>query len=132
LSAAISRFLGLRLKLFRLEDLFLASLLQDIGILALENIQESPYLQFDTKALSHAERIEIEEKQLGVGHAYIGAWLLVSWELPDKIVDAVKFSHALGRSSSAEDKEDNYFHNCVNLSGSLADIWLEDTPAELV
>ena len=132
LSAAISRILGAKLKLFKLDDLFLACLLQDIGVLVLENITMTPYSQIDENTFNHARRIELEEQALGVDHAYIGAWLLEYWDLPEKIVNAVKFSHCLNNTESKNDSEADSFHSCVHLSGSLADIWLEDTPTELV
>jgi len=131
LAASISRFIGKRIKLYKLEDLFLASMLQDIGILVLESLEPSPYLPFKDKRLLHSDRLAIEKDSLGVEHSFVGAWLLDSWGLSEKIISAVKYSHSLNAHSNSADEEENYFHYCVNFSGSLADIWLEDVHSEL-
>lgn len=132
LSASIARLLGTRLGLSKLEDLFLVGLLQDIGILVLENIEQSPYLEYEANALNHAERIMLEQKLLGVEHSQIGAWLLNSWNLPVKIVSAVKYSHSLNNKETEHDNVTDRFHLCLSLSGNLADIWLEESPDELL
>ena len=133
LSASIARLLGARLGLSKLEDLFLVGLLQDIGVLALENIEQSPYLEYEINALNHAERIILEQKLLGVEHSQVGAWLLKSWNLPAKIVNAVKYSHSLNNKEIEHDSSvADRFHLCLSLSGNLADIWLEESPDELL
>lgn len=132
LSASIARLLGSRLGLSKLEDLFLVGLLQDIGILVLENLEQSPYLEYETNALNHAERIMLEQKLLGQEHSYVGAWLLKSWNLPEQIVNAVKYSHSLNNKELEHDSVTDRFHLCLSLSGNLADIWLEESPDELL
>jgi len=132
LSAGIARLLGSRLRLYRLEDLFLVALLQDIGILVLDNLTPSIYLQNDNNDLNHSERIMLENDSFGVDHSLIGAWLLKSWKLPEKIVNAVQYSHSLNNKSSTHDKTADRFHLCLSLSGDLADIWLTETPDDLL
>ena len=132
LAASIARILGSRLKVARLEDLFLASLLQDIGILVIECITESPYLGEQGDDLKHPDRIRLENETLGVDHSLIGAWLLDTWKLPEYLINSVLFSHSLNKSEPKQSKEERYFHYCVNLSGSLADVWLDDNRSELL
>ena len=129
LAALIARILGVHLKVHRLEELFLASLLQDIGILAIQCIKNSPYLK-DGDSLNHAERIKLENEILGVDHSFVGAWLLKSWNLPEYLIDAVHFSHSL--NSKDNSTSDASFHYCMNLSGNLADVWLTEHPGELL
>lgn len=142
LSAEIARLLGSRLKLSKLEDLYLASLLQDIGILVLDNISNSPYELNDDKCLNHAERVELEQKLLNLDHSCIGAWLLESWNFPEKLVTAINNSHLLKGSllngnlpdsSLFKDRDvTSRFEYCLNFSGCIADIWLEDDSEELL
>lgn len=132
LSAEIARMLGVQLGLLKLEDLFLAALLQDIGILVLGNLRNSPYQQYDEKFLKHAERVNLELDLLNVDHSQVGAWLLNSWKFPDKLVNAVKNSHSLISNVNESVEEKNLFECCLNFSGNLADIWLEDNPDELL
>ncbi len=131
-AASIARMLASRLHVTRLEDLFLASLLQDIGILVIQCIKESPYAGEKSKDLKHLDRIQLEKEMLNVDHSLIGAWLLESWNLPDYLIKSVLYSHSLNIPDDNQSKENNYFHYCVNLSGTLADVWLDDNPGELL
>ncbi len=130
LSASIARTLGKRLQVTALEDLFLASLLQDIGVLVFQCLDESPYQEQGSELLSHHERIQLEQEKYDFDHALLGAWLLKSWGLPDYLVRAVQYSHSLNQSIPEQRKNDQYFHYCLNLSGNMADIWLSNQPAE--
>jgi len=131
-AASIARMLGSRLGVAKLEDLFLASLLQDIGILVLQCISNSPYPKDDTEKLDHITRIQLEEETLGVDHALVGAWLLESWGLPDYLVKSVMYSHSLNSTDSNNNESEARFHYCLNISGTLADVWLEENPGELI
>ena len=132
LAASIARLLGSRLHVIRLEDLFLASLLQDIGILVIQCMRESPYAGEQSQDLKHLERIKLEKEMLKVDHSFIGAWLLESWHLPEYLVKSVMFSHSLNIPEPDQSKADSYFHYCVNLSGTLADVWLNDNPGDIL
>ncbi len=131
-SASIARILGARLGISKLEDLFLASLLQDIGVLVIQCITNSPYPLNSEKSFTHIERIVLENKILGVDHSVVGAWLLQSWQLPDYLISSILYSHSLNFNDSDKSDSEKSFHYCINLSGNLADIWLEDNPGELL
>ena len=132
MSAEIARMLGSRLGLPKLEDLFLVSLLQDIGVLVLENINNTPYVVDEDRCLTHTERITLERKLLNVEHSQVGAWLLSSWNFPTKMVNAVKNSHFLSGKGKDKDKALSRFEYCINFSGCLADIWLNDNSDDLL
>ena len=131
ISASIARILGTKLGVTKLEDLFLASLLQDIGILVMQCLDESPYPE-DSNGLQHVERINLELEVLGLEHSLIGAWLLKHWNLPSYLINSVMYSHSLNTGLSNQSEEDISFHYCLNLSGGLADIWLDDNRGELL
>ncbi len=131
LSAEIARILGRRFKLSKLEDLFLVGLLQDIGILALENLTPPPYFNYDKICIKHTERINLERSTLKLEHSCVGAWLLNSWNFPQTIVNAVLHSHSLSNHIQVQDKTSSQFHLCLSFSGTLADMWLEENPNEL-
>ena len=131
LSGAIARLMGERLRVSKLEDLFLASLLQDIGVLVIQCIKDSPYPSND-KHIKHSDRSKLEQELLGVEHTTVGAWLLSSWNLPEYLIDSVLYSHSLNKKNTEENESGRIFHFCVNLSGTLADVWLDDNPNELL
>lgn len=93
LAATIARQIGIKLGLPNLEDLFLAGLLQDIGILALDSAANELHLAHNQPLATHKDRIKFELDSLGIDHSNIGAWLLKSWRLPKKLYQAVLNSH---------------------------------------
>ena len=131
LSAAIARHMGYKLGLPNLEDLFLTSLLQDLGILVLECVDTSFYQDYDSKSMAHNDRILLEENKLQVDHAAIGAWLLQSWRLPEKLYTAVLNSHQ-ARVYDAEAPDAELFQQCINLASNIADIWLSEQQSDLL
>jgi diguanylate cyclase (GGDEF)-like protein len=103
------------------DELFLAGLLQDIGVLALNEAIPESYAPIIAEAKGiHQELIEVERLRLGTDHAAVGAWLLESWNLPEKLSQAVRGSHQLVR---AGDSPMAYFVGSVALAGRIAEIW---------
>ena len=127
MSGASARALGVYLGRRDVEGLFLASLLQDIGMLAMAKVMPAVYEGLDDQT-DHACVRAIEADAVGVDHAAVGAWLLKRWRLPESIVDAVFDSHG---SEGADGKHsDREFAHCVAASGLMADIWLREDQAE--
>ncbi len=127
ISATVARQIGLVLNEKNLEEFFLASLLQDIGMLAvscarLTDPAEDCTMQ-DSCNKTHFERVRCEKSLWGIDHSDIGAWLLKSWQLPEKLYQAVLCSHSRD-CNSASDISARKFAQCVWLSGVLSDIWL--------
>lgn len=131
LAAEIARSLGRQFGLAKTEDLFLVGLLQDIGILALENLNPSPYLNYDKTCIKHSERINLERNLLQLEHSSVSAWLLESWNFPDRIVNAISHSHSLNNEIEVQSDAERQFHLCLGFSGVLADLWLEENHDEL-
>lgn len=130
LSASIARLLGARLGIVKLEELFLTGLLQDIGILVLDSLKDSSYAIEGEQSLKHSERVELEKKLLGTEHSIVGAWLLQSWKLPETLVKAVMCSHSANEDIAEHNDMDRNFYYCLNFSGVIADIWVDETPGE--
>jgi diguanylate cyclase (GGDEF)-like protein len=115
------------------EQLFLAGLLRDIGMLALDSALPDDYGNYVAAAMSvdatgaqqlDAERlIAVERKKLNTDHASVGAWLLRQWNLPDYLPMAV----AGGQDPEVIDVPQDMrpFVYCVALGGRLADVWLQ-------
>lgn len=127
MSASIARLLGSILGITKLEDLFLVGLLQDIGVLVLGCIKNSPYECESSKDfLHHEDRVRLEKDNLGIDHSLVGAWLLKSWKLPDDLVNAVMYSHSFNPEILKENTANNDFNYCLNFSGVIADLWLDE------
>ena len=77
------------------EDIFLAALLQDIGVLAIDRVQSDFYRSMPPEA-THAEWLAHELKALGTDHAALGGWLLRNWKLPESLCATIEASHDPG------------------------------------
>lgn len=130
LSASIARLLGIRLGIIKLEELFLTGLLQDIGILVLDSLKDSAFAIEGETSLNHSERIAAEMELMGTEHSVVGAWLLQSWKLPETLINAVMYSHSAYENIAELDDADRNFYFCLNFSGVIADIWVDEVPGE--
>ena len=118
LAATAASALGRALNRTDREALFLAALLQDIGMLALDKADPGLYTDAGDLQRNHNALADYEKSQLQCTHADVGEWLLKRWKLPQPLYQAVAVSHQPCATPSDE------FARCVALSGPLADVWL--------
>lgn len=122
IAATACRCLGEILGRRDLEELFLAGLLQDVGVLALEAALPERYGQLLGAQADHNELVRREHDTLGTDHADAGAWLMRYWSLPEYLATAALGSHDPEAVDSAESLRPCVF--CVALSGRVADLFL--------
>lgn len=121
-AALAARLLGERVGLRQLEELMLAGLLQDIGVLALCQLFPGEYQALLEQALDNTNLLLSERETYGADHAEIGALLARHWNLPELLTDAIGQSEALAQVQLPP------FQACVRVSGLIADIWMgQDT-----
>ncbi|MDR0311051.1 MAG: GGDEF domain-containing protein [Acidobacteriota bacterium] len=117
MSAAASVEIGMMLQVAPRGELFLAGLLQDIGMLALNEALPG-YGRLSASSLNdHFLLAEIERRELKTDHAVVGAWLLHRWGLPERLVSAVINSHL-------HEKNKNLLASSVALGSCIADMWI--------
>ncbi len=107
------------------EELYLAGLLQDLGMLALDQVFPDLYVAFTGPQSHHANLVAYEQQTLGITHGAIGSWLLTQWNLPDRLRVAVAGSDDPSRIPLQDQRAT--FTYCVSLSGMLAEIFLRET-----
>jgi putative nucleotidyltransferase with HDIG domain len=73
------------------DDLLVAALLHDIGKLV---VSRSDSDVVDARSTSPEDRVRIEQRVLGLDHARVGALLLRSWGLPERLVSTVAAHHS--------------------------------------
>ena len=105
------------------ELIYLAALLQDIGILALHEVavEEMETIRAQSPK-DHTHLCQLERKYLGVDHSQVGTWLAQQWELPEEFQIAILYSHTPELLETPTD-----FHalvDVVSLSSVIADIWM--------
>jgi diguanylate cyclase (GGDEF)-like protein len=118
-AATCARRLGMAVRLRASEELFLAGLLQDIGMLVLDKLNPHFYRKLESNQADHAAVRVCEQEALGADHAMIGGWILGKWGLPDYLIDTVTGSHDADFEST--EKDGQRFLHCVALSGQLVD-----------
>lgn len=123
LAASSARALGEASGQTLLEELFLAGLLQDIAMLALDKGVQDLYRDTGELQKNHRDLAAHERKRLGFDHADVGAWLMRRWNLPDRLCTAIANSHKLD-NRRALDPADG-FNRCVAISGAMVDIFLQ-------
>ncbi|MEM7081988.1 MAG: GGDEF domain-containing protein [Pseudomonadota bacterium] len=124
LSAVSARVIAKRLNIRQAEDAFLAALLQDIGIMAIDRVSPDFYQDSDSVFTQHQKLIAFENKYLGGDHAEVGAWLINHWALPGYLQRAVAASHDFDVRN--EDVTQERLLRTVALSGPVADLWLKE------
>jgi diguanylate cyclase (GGDEF)-like protein len=111
------------------EEAFVAALLQDIGVLALQRALGREYEVMTIAAGDDHERLaSIEREQLGCDHAEVGGWLLTKWKLPERLCVAVLHSHEPKRLEPRSSEDVGGLVNAVGVSGRIADIWVGADP----
>ncbi|HEY3658916.1 MAG TPA: GGDEF domain-containing protein [Steroidobacteraceae bacterium] len=106
------------------EEIFLAALLQDVGMLALDQAVPDLYRGGEALQRDHTALAEMEKRRLQTDHAEIGGWLMRMWNLPDRLHRAIGNSHRVELSFTTD--PNRIFERCVALSGPVADLFLLD------
>lgn len=118
LGATAARAFSELAKVGQAEDIFLAGLLQDISVLALDRASRDFYAKLPEGAM-HSDWMAYEVQQLGKDHASYSALLLKSWNLPPRIWQAVEHSHTPHVLSATT--EEGKYARCVALGSDLAE-----------
>jgi diguanylate cyclase (GGDEF)-like protein len=122
LAATAARALADAMHQAMAEEIFLAALLQDVGMLALDKAVPDLYRGGEALQRDHIGLAELEKKRLQTDHAEIGGWLMRTWNLPERLHRAIGHSHRIELSFTAEPAQ--IFERCVALSGPVADLFL--------
>ncbi len=122
LSAAWGKLLASELGRRDAEEVFLASLLQDLGMLVIDKVWPEVYEGISPFAVEHGHLCQHEQQCLGSDHPSIGGALLRIWNMPETLSRAVSHSHDPG--AAGFDSDDKVFIRCVALAGELSDLWL--------
>lgn len=125
-SGVLGRVLAKKLKQEKPERFFLAGLVQDIGMLALNEVEMDRYGVIFHSAANHNELAEFERSQFNCDHSEVGAWLLAHWGMPAFYVNLVKNSHrSANKDLPAEEK-------IIIFSGHFAELWVHEQKPDLM
>ncbi|MEE9232697.1 MAG: HDOD domain-containing protein [Nitrospirales bacterium] len=128
LASLAAKILAKRVRVANEEEIFLAGLLQDLGVLVMSEAFGSEYAMLYQKADQDHEALEaLEQGRWKTDHCEIGAWLAETWELPEILREAVRGSHDPSLATSS-DEVSRLTIMSVALSGRLADMWCHPKP----
>ena len=128
LASLAAKILAKRVRVINEEEIFLAGLLQDLGVLVMSEAFGNEYGALYQKANQDHHALEsLEQGRWKTDHCEIGAWLAETWELPEVLREAVRGSHNPSLAFN-EDEGSRLTIKCVALSGRLADMWCHPEP----
>jgi diguanylate cyclase (GGDEF)-like protein len=125
LSATASHVLARVIAVKDAEELFLACLIQDIGMMALDRAVPELYAGLGSSQVRQAVAIKREQEQLGVDHAAVSGWLLDRWQFPDRTQQVVAASHE--PEKVPKQSPHGVFVRCVALASAIAEVFLDTT-----
>ena len=99
-----TRILAKRAGYTKLEEVFLAGLLHDIGKIVLDQFANQLYIKI--LAMCKEKNLllyDVERAALGVTHSEVGKWLADSWNLPFDLSEAIEFHHSPPRARNAKE-----------------------------
>lgn len=126
-TSAVSAELIAQAVTYRNDDIFVASLLQNIGMLMIALTKGDEYKHLVAQAYSSESCLgDLETKKYGFNHQQVGYALLTNWNIPEAITEPVLFHHQPESASEGSRKAAEVIH----FSNGLADIYLSDSAAE--
>lgn len=102
--AAGARELAQRAQMAHLDEVFMAGLIHDIGLLAVAQVSPQEFVQLVKTCAESNERWDLEEaKLLGIDHATAGARLGEKWNFPGYLVAMIADHHQWPSRPEASD-----------------------------
>ncbi len=119
LAGSWARILASEVELVGAEEVFLVSLLQDIGMLAIDRVAPQVYADISPFSMDHNRLAQHETNVIEANHCEVGAWLMRDWHMPEVLVEVVANSHDCSAANVDEKIRD--LVKITALSGLLAD-----------
>jgi HD-like signal output (HDOD) protein len=91
-----ARMIAMRLSLHHFEDIFLAGLLHDLGIILEDQHLHQAFQDMIRAVAPGATLPEIERRNLGFDHAALGEQMAKQWKLPCGATDTIRYHHNSG------------------------------------
>lgn len=88
-----ARMLAMRLRISNFEDVFLAGLLHDIGIILIDQHYHAQFVQIIESLQESVTLYETETQVLGFNHVEFGAALAEQWSFPAPATAAIRYHH---------------------------------------
>lgn len=106
--------------------IFTSALLQDIGMLGLQAVDQASYLTLQEQASDHLDLARREREVYGTDHTRVGEWLAHHWKLSARTASWIRDSH---KPLACAHTSEQTALNCIVASGLITDAWLQGEAA---
>jgi len=125
--AVISRHLAEKTRLQSPDDSFTGGLLHDIGkIVIFQHFQDLFRKVWISAMENDLSFYDAEKKEIPITHAEIGSYLAKKWQLPESLVDVIRYHHALSKNA-----HDFNLLMIVHAADIIANSFMPDPEGEL-
>jgi diguanylate cyclase (GGDEF)-like protein len=121
-AATAAKTLAARTQMVQAEECFLAALLQDIGMLVLNQVLQESYGAITAKAATHRELEALERTALEGTHAEVTGFLADEWKLPPLLATPMRNHHD---PQSVEDAQLRKLADVGYVAGLCADVFVD-------
>jgi diguanylate cyclase (GGDEF)-like protein len=129
-AATAAKLLAARVQMVQAEECFLAALLQDIGMLVLDQVLKDDYGTIHEQAAgAHRQLAAAETEALGVTHAQVTGFLAEQWKLPPLLSVPMANHHD---PHAVTDPALRRLADVSHVAGLCADVFVDDNPAQAI
>jgi diguanylate cyclase (GGDEF)-like protein len=128
-AATAAKTLAAKIHMVQAEECFLAALLQDLGMLVLDQVLKDEYGPIHEKAGTHRELAAFERAALGMTHAEVSGLLADTWKLPPVLSIPMRHHHD---PNVVADPALRKLTDVAFVAGLCADIFVQGNPAEAI
>jgi two-component system, cell cycle response regulator len=128
-SATAARAIAAKISMVQQEEAFLAALLQDIGMLVLDQVLGEEYGEIHARVQAHNDLAAAETAAFGMNHAEVAGFIAEQWKLPPLLSQPILHHH---QPAEVKDPALKKVAEVVELSGRCADVFVDAEPAAAI
>src|SRR3954467_8947945 len=128
-AATAAKTLAAKTQMVQAEECFLAALLQDIGMLVLNQVLNDEYGHIHEKATTHRQLVAVEKQILGMTHADVTGFLAEQWKLPPVLALPMKHHHD---PNGVVEPAVRRLADVAYVAGLCADVFVDPNPAAAI
>ena len=128
-AATAARVIGARVDLVQQEELFVAALLSDIGMLVLDRVLGEEYGELCAKNPTHAALLNAEVETYHMTHAEVGGTLAEQWKLPPLLHVPIRHHHD---PDSVAEPTLRRLAEAIGAAGRCADVFVDENAAPAI
>jgi two-component system, cell cycle response regulator len=126
-AATAAKVIAASVDIVQAEECFLVGLLQDIGMLVLDQVLKEEYGVVCARARTHKDLVEAERASLQSTHAEVSGMLAEMWKLPPLLALPMRYHHDPGAIDEDGLRE---LVNVAHAAGLCAEVFVQGDPTQ--